>query len=81
MRGRCAGDVGHERCHARVFANGGLHMQLHLGVARAQIGHQHGLDVVAEWVGNPAQVKVLAGLGVDYVQGEFVGPTGPRMEA
>lgn len=25
--------------------------------------------MVAEWVGNPAQVKVLAGLGVDYVQG------------
>lgn len=37
--------------------------------AITEIGHQHGLDVVAEWVGNPAQVKVLAGLGVDYVQG------------
>ena len=48
--------------------------------AITEIGHQHGLDVVAEWVGNPAQVKVLAGLGVDYVQGEFVGPTGPRMD-
>lgn len=42
-----------------------------LSIVRAitEIGHQHGLQVVAEWVANPAQVEVLARLGVDVVQG------------
>lgn len=37
--------------------------------AITEIGHEHDLDVIAEWVGNAHQVSVLAGIGVDYVQG------------
>ena len=37
--------------------------------AITEIGHQHGMEVVAEWVSGPSQVDVLAGLGVDIVQG------------
>ena len=37
--------------------------------AITDIGHQHGLDVVAEWVANDGQLQVLRELGVDYVQG------------
>ncbi len=33
------------------------------------IGHQRGLDVVAEWVATEAIVDLLRGLGVDYGQG------------
>ena len=34
-----------------------------------EIGHQRGLDVVAEWVGSEAIVDLLRELGVDYGQG------------
>lgn len=37
--------------------------------AIAQIGHQRGLSVVAEWVGNAAMIATLTGLGVDFGQG------------
>ena len=34
-----------------------------------EIGHQRGLDVVAEWVADTAMVELLRELGVDYAQG------------
>jgi diguanylate cyclase (GGDEF)-like protein/PAS domain S-box-containing protein len=34
-----------------------------------EIGHQRGLDVVAEWVASDSIVELLRGLGVDYGQG------------
>ncbi len=37
--------------------------------AIAQIGHQRGLSVVAEWVGNAGMIATLTGLGVDFGQG------------
>jgi diguanylate cyclase (GGDEF)-like protein len=37
--------------------------------AITEIGHQRGLDVVAEWVGSEAIVDLLRKLGVDYGQG------------
>ncbi len=37
--------------------------------AITEIGHQHGLDVIAEWVANAEQVGVLTEIGVDYAQG------------
>ena len=37
--------------------------------AITDIGHQRGLDVVAEWVANDACAKALRELGVDYGQG------------
>ena len=42
-----------------------------LSIVRAitEIGHQHGLDVIAEWVANADQIQVLASIGVDYAQG------------
>jgi EAL domain-containing protein (putative c-di-GMP-specific phosphodiesterase class I) len=33
------------------------------------IGHQRGMDVVAEWVSSPANAETLRALGVDYGQG------------
>jgi EAL domain-containing protein (putative c-di-GMP-specific phosphodiesterase class I) len=35
----------------------------------AEIGHQRGLDVVAEWVEDVAMLELLRRLGVDYAQG------------
>ena len=37
--------------------------------AICKIGHQRGLDVVAEWVADDGVVHLLRGLGVDYGQG------------
>lgn len=37
--------------------------------AVTEIGHQHGLDVIAEWVASDEQVRVLSAIGVDYAQG------------
>jgi diguanylate cyclase (GGDEF)-like protein/PAS domain S-box-containing protein len=37
--------------------------------AIAEIGHQRGLDVVAEWVDSERTTEILRGLGVDYGQG------------
>jgi EAL domain-containing protein (putative c-di-GMP-specific phosphodiesterase class I) len=37
--------------------------------AITEIGHQRGLDVVAEWVDNEDVIEVLRTLGVDYGQG------------
>ena len=37
--------------------------------AIVQIGHQRGLEVVAEWVDDIRVREVLAELGVDYGQG------------
>ena len=37
--------------------------------AVTEIGHQHGLEVIAEWVANEEQIEVLTKIGVDYVQG------------
>jgi diguanylate cyclase (GGDEF)-like protein len=37
--------------------------------AIAQIGHQRGLKVVAEWVSSPRMCEALRALGVDYGQG------------
>ena len=37
--------------------------------AIAQIGHQRGLKVVAEWVASPKICDALRSLGVDYGQG------------
>jgi diguanylate cyclase (GGDEF)-like protein/PAS domain S-box-containing protein len=37
--------------------------------AICKIGHQRGLDVVAEWVADPGIVPLLSELGVDYGQG------------
>lgn len=37
--------------------------------AITEIGHQRGLDVVAEWVDNVPVIEVLRTLGVDYGQG------------
>ena len=34
-----------------------------------EIGHQRGLDVVAEWVGSESVIATLRELGVDYAQG------------
>jgi EAL domain-containing protein (putative c-di-GMP-specific phosphodiesterase class I) len=33
------------------------------------IGHQRGMDVVAEWVSSAANAETLRALGVDYGQG------------
>ena len=48
--------------------------------AVTEIGHQLGLQVVAEWVGDAGVVEVLRGIGVDYGQGFFLHqpePAGP----
>lgn len=37
--------------------------------AITEIGHQRGLDVVAEWVDSERTIAILRGLGVDYGQG------------
>ncbi len=37
--------------------------------AITEIGHQRGLDVIAEWVANDAAIETLRTLGVDYGQG------------
>jgi EAL domain-containing protein (putative c-di-GMP-specific phosphodiesterase class I) len=37
--------------------------------AIAEIGHQRGLDVVAEWVSSEDTIAILRALGVDYGQG------------
>src|SRR3546814_19529394 len=37
--------------------------------AITEIGHQRGLDVVAEWVDSERIVEILRSLGVDYGQG------------
>jgi len=37
--------------------------------AITEIGHQHGLVVVAEWVSSQTQAEALAAVGVDYAQG------------
>ena len=37
--------------------------------AVTDIGHQHGLQVVAEWVGDERARDLLRGLSVDYAQG------------
>lgn len=37
--------------------------------AVTDIGHQRGLEVIAEWVTSPQTLDVLAGIGVDYAQG------------
>ena len=37
--------------------------------AISEIGHQHGLVVVAEWVSTQSQAAALAAVGVDYAQG------------
>ena len=37
--------------------------------AIAEIGHQRGLDVVAEWVDSARTIEILRELGVDYGQG------------
>jgi diguanylate cyclase (GGDEF)-like protein len=49
--------------------------------AVTEIGHQLGLKVVAEWVGNEGVVERLRAIGVDYGQGFFLhepGPAGTR---
>ncbi|MEO8159886.1 MAG: EAL domain-containing protein [Arenimonas sp.] len=40
--------------------------------ASTEIGHQLGLKVVAEWVGDARAVEVLRRIGVDYGQGFFL---------
>ena len=42
-----------------------------LSIVRAitEIGHEHGLQVIAEWVASARQAQVLADIGVDYAQG------------
>lgn len=42
--------------------------------AIAQIGHQRGLRVIAEWVGHADLLPLLRGLGVDYGQGFALHP-------
>jgi diguanylate cyclase (GGDEF)-like protein/PAS domain S-box-containing protein len=37
--------------------------------AITEIGHQRGLEVVAEWVGDARTIEILRALGVDYGQG------------
>lgn len=37
--------------------------------AVTEIGHQQGLEVVAEWVSSPEMVDLLRAMGVDYAQG------------
>ncbi len=37
--------------------------------AITEIGHQRGLDVIAEWVASDAAIETLRALGVDYGQG------------
>ena len=37
--------------------------------AVTEIGHQQGLQVVAEWVSSPDMVELLRAMGVDYAQG------------
>ena len=37
--------------------------------AIAEIGHQQGLDVVAEWVSSTEMLEILATMNVDYAQG------------
>ena len=37
--------------------------------AITEIGHQRGLDVIAEWVDKPSTIAILRELGVDYGQG------------
>ena len=37
--------------------------------AITDIGHQRGLDVIAEWVDGPGTIGILRALGVDYGQG------------
>lgn len=37
--------------------------------AVTDIGHQMGLEVIAEWVNSERAINLLRGLGVDYVQG------------
>ncbi|GIX36737.1 MAG: hypothetical protein KatS3mg126_2516 [Lysobacteraceae bacterium] len=40
--------------------------------AITQVGHQVGVEVVAEFVETQAQIGILRGLGVDYAQGYAV---------
>lgn len=40
--------------------------------ALTQIGHQLGLEVIAEWVGSERDLELLREVGVDYVQGYAV---------
>ena len=40
MKGLCGGDLRHQGRHARIFANGALHLPLHLRVLRLEGGHQ-----------------------------------------
>ena len=44
-------------------------MSLAIVRAVADIGHQRGLEVIAEWVTDGATVGLLRGIGVDYAQG------------
>jgi EAL domain-containing protein (putative c-di-GMP-specific phosphodiesterase class I) len=44
-------------------------MSLAIVRAIADIGHQRGLDVIAEWVADEATVATLREIGVDYAQG------------
>ncbi len=44
-------------------------MSLAIVRAVADIGHQRGLEVIAEWVADSATVVLLRGIGVDYAQG------------
>jgi EAL domain-containing protein (putative c-di-GMP-specific phosphodiesterase class I) len=44
-------------------------MSLAIVRAVADIGHQRGLEVIAEWVADNATVALLRGIGVDYAQG------------
>ena len=37
--------------------------------AVAEIGHEQGLQVVAEWVSSQELLDLLAGMSVDYAQG------------
>jgi EAL domain-containing protein (putative c-di-GMP-specific phosphodiesterase class I) len=37
--------------------------------AITEIGHQRGLEVVAEWVGDARTIEILRSLRVDYGQG------------
>ena len=47
------------------------HDAMSLAIVRAitDIGHQRGLEVIAEWVADEATVAALRGIGVDYAQG------------
>lgn len=48
--------------------------------AICQIGRTMGLDMIAEFVGDQATVELLRDIGVDYVQGFFIGKPVPLVE-